>query len=391
MHLVRTLGFILSASSSYLAFGFKLAPFRRSRRDVAYLMLIFVLFLQCLTFSMGVTALTTDRLLGVGNLAILLMHLAAVAYSVSAQVLLLLWTSTPAQARWRVVRWAAYGVAVEVVLVALFVAGGIARLPASDLNTGSNRPLVVGYLLIFMCSQALPCLTIVQQCLTFARRAEPGWLRRALRVLIAAALLLLGYCLSRVMIILLSDVGVDVREWAVLPALLSAAGIVTLNVGLTMQSWGPRWDEARHWFRNYTAYRALYPLWHALYRASPEISLEPPGRSLSDLPYQLHRRVIEIRDGWRALRPYMDEPDGLPARGSSDVAVADSRLPTIEAARIRRALLAKRAGREPELEVVAAGPPGQGEGTPEAEVRWLLQVSREFVQLGSDRPEGERG
>jgi len=89
MNLIRTLGFTVSALSSYLAFGLKVAQFRRTRDDVAYRVLTLVLLLQCLTFSMGVVALTTDRLLGVGNLAILMMHLAALAYCVSAEVLLL--------------------------------------------------------------------------------------------------------------------------------------------------------------------------------------------------------------------------------------------------------------------------------------------------------------
>ncbi|GAB1693721.1 MAB_1171c family putative transporter [Krasilnikovia sp. M28-CT-15] len=391
MNLIRTLGFAISALSSYVAFGFKIGQFRRSRADLAYRSLILVLALQCLTFTMGVVALSTDRLFGVGNLAILLMHLFAVAYCVSAEVLMLLWTSSLADARRRVARWAAYGVAVEVILVALFVVARIDQAAATELNTGSGRPLIVAYLLTFMLSQALPCFTIVRQCVPFSRLAEAGWLRRALRVLAAAALLLLGYCLARVANILLSTGGVDVGAWAVAPAVLSAFGIVTLNVGLTMQSWGPRIDDLRRWLRDYAAYRALYPLWHALYLASPGISLEPPGRSLSDLPYRLHRRVIEIRDGWRALRPYMDEPDGLSGPRSPEADALDGRLPDIEAARLRRALLAKQSGRAPELEVVAAGPPGQQAGTLDAEVRWLRQVSRTFVRLGAGRPDGEKG
>jgi hypothetical protein len=390
MNLIRTLGFTVSALSSYLAFGLKVAQFRRTRDDVAYRVLTLVLLLQCLTFSMGVVALTTDRLLGVGNLAILLMHLAALAYCVSAEVLLLRWTSSLAAARQRVARWITFGAVAAVCLVALFMFARIDRLPATDLNTGSDRPLVISYLLIFMFSQALPCLTIIRQCLPYSRLAEPGWLQRALRVLAAAAALLFCYCLSRVIIILLSTDDIDVGSLAVLPAMFSAIGIVTLNAGLTMQSWGPRVDRARGWLRSYAAYRALYPLWHALYQASPEISLEQPSRSVTDLRYRLHRRVIEIDDGRRALRPYMDEPDGPLTRGSAEATMVDSRLPAMEAARIRRALLAKRAGREPQFDAVAAGPPGQDANTLEAEVRWLCQVSRRFAEHRIDRPNGKR-
>src|SRR3954453_9388515 len=143
MDLVRTLGFTVSALSSYVAFGLKVTQFRRSREDVAYRVLTLVLLLQCLTFSMGVVALTTDQLLGVGNLAILLMHLTALAYCVSAEVLLLRWTSSLAAIRQRVARWIVFGVVAGVGLVALFLLARIDRLPATDLNTGSDRPLVI--------------------------------------------------------------------------------------------------------------------------------------------------------------------------------------------------------------------------------------------------------
>ncbi|MFI5671739.1 DUF6545 domain-containing protein [Streptomyces sp. NPDC051704] len=42
---------------------------------------------------------------------------------------------------------------------------------------------------------------------------------------------------------------------------------------------------------------------------SPDIVPEPPGAApapVSDLNHRLHRRVIEVRDGWRDLRPYID-------------------------------------------------------------------------------------
>jgi hypothetical protein len=386
MDLIRTLGFVASALSSYAAFGLKIAQFRRSRDDAAYRVLILVLLLQCVTFSLGVVALTTDRLLGVGNLAVLLLHLSAVAYCICAEVLLLRWTSSLAAARPHVIRWIAFGAVAAGCLVMLFVGARIDRLPATDLNTGSDRPLVIAYLLIFMLSQALPCLTIIRQCVPYSRLAEPGWLQRALRVLAAAAALLLGYCLSRVTIILLSTEDVGVGDAAILPSLFSAAGIVTLNVGLTMQSWGPRLGRVQRWFADYAAYRALYPLWQALYQASPEISLEQPSRSLTDLAYRLHRRVIEIDDGRRALRPYMEES----ARSTAGSTMVDDRLPEIEAARIHRALQAKLAGRELQFDVDAAGPPGQDANTLGAEVRWLRQVSRSFAEHRIDRPDGEQ-
>ena len=54
------------------------------------------------------------------------------------------------------------------------------------------------------------------------------------------------------------------------------------------------------WF----AYWRLYPLWHLLRQAVPEIELPPEPGMRWNIRYRLHRRVIEIRDAQLVLRPY---------------------------------------------------------------------------------------
>lgn len=70
--------------------------------------------------------------------------------------------------------------------------------------------------------------------------------------------------------------------------------------------WG-RWVAWRAW---YGASRRLEPLWRALYRVEPGLSLLPPPRRTGawliwrDLPFRVSRQVTEIRDWSRLLRPY---------------------------------------------------------------------------------------
>jgi hypothetical protein len=66
------------------------------------------------------------------------------------------------------------------------------------------------------------------------------------------------------------------------------------------------------WTRRYRAYRRLYPLWQALFRAHPEMPLLMPPGPLTDaltvrhLNQRLRQRAIEIHDGLLVLRDHMD-------------------------------------------------------------------------------------
>ncbi|SDW77399.1 hypothetical protein SAMN05421504_1011470 [Amycolatopsis xylanica] len=376
MNTLRLACFVLAAASSYLSLGYKLVQFRRSRRDPVYLTLMATLLFMCLTFTMGAVALSTDTLFGVRNLAILLMHLSAVIFCVTAEILLLQWSNSPEQSRRKIRVWLSAGLALLVVLVVLFLLADAIHKPASALGGGSGDPLILTYLLVFIASQTLPCVTIFEQCLRYSRITEKPWLRRTLRTFAVGSVLLFCYCVSRTVNILSPLFGVELGEWQALASIFSGLGIFVFSVGVTMPSWGPQLANLASWIRNYSSYKALYPLWHALYETSPGIALEnAPSSSVTDLRYRLHRRVIEIRDGWRALRPYMDPatvtPDGDAARAH------------VEAAKIKQAIQAKQAGQAPEPDHEPADFDEHNADTLAAEVSWLRQVSLAYGRLGS--------
>ncbi|MFI5683413.1 MAB_1171c family putative transporter [Streptomyces sp. NPDC051636] len=381
MNTTRTLCFVIAALSSYAALVYRLCQARRSWKDNAYRTLVVTLLFQCLTFTMGAVAMGSKRFLGVGNLAILVMHLSAVAFCVSAQIILLRWATADEEAVRKTRYWLITGIVLDALLTALFfLADGPGR-PASDFDTGSGRPLVLTYLLVFIVSQAVPCVTIFRQCGPYARMTDKASLRQALRLLSVAAVVLFLYCLARTVNILTAARGIDIGVWKVAASVFSAAGIVTLSLSLTMPSWGPSAARLLEWARSYRSYRALYPLWRDLYEASPDIVLEPPGASVSDLNYRLHRRVVEIRDGWRDLRPYIDRTangvDG-PDQGASE----ESRQALAEAAQIRQALHAKRTGTIPDHNKDAGDFEDRDTDNFTAEVAWLTKVASAYSKLG---------
>ncbi|MEU5268886.1 MAB_1171c family putative transporter [Streptomyces hygroscopicus] len=386
MNTIKTLCFVIAALSSYAALVYRLFQIRRSRRETAYRTLVITLALQSLTFTMGAVAMGSDRFLGVGNLAILVMHLSAVAFCVSAQIILLRWATDAEEAGRKARYWLITGIGLTVLLTALFlVADGPGR-PASDFNTGSGQPAVLTYLLVFMVSQAVPCVTILRQCGRYARMASKTSLRQALRLLSVAAVILFLYCAARVVNVLTAACGIDIGAWTLAASVFSALGIVTLSLSLTISSWGASVTKLLEWARGYRSYRALYPLWRDLYESSPDIVLEPPGAgaSVSDLDYRLHRRVIEIRDGWRELRPYIDRTAG----GGDGAGAGDSeetRQAFAEAAQIRQALHAKRTGTVPADNADTGDFEDRDTGNFTAEVVWLTKVASAYRRLGKAR------
>ncbi|MBP8537026.1 MAB_1171c family putative transporter [Streptomyces sp. MK37H] len=384
MNSIKTLCFVIAALSSYAALVYRLFQVRRSWRDSAYRTLLITLLLQCLTFTMGAVAMGSERFLGVGNLAILVMHLSAVAFCVSAQIILLRWAADAEESGRKARYWLITGIALNALLTALFfIADGPGR-PAEDFNTGSGRPLVLTYLLVFMVSQAVPCVTILRQCGPYARMASKTSLRQALRLLSVAAVILFLYCLARVVNVLTAACGLDIGAWTLAASVFSALGIVTLSLALTISSWGPSATKLLEWARGYRSYRALYPLWRDLYESSPDIVLEPPGAAVSDLNYRLHRRVIEIRDGWRELRPYIDRTtngDGETGPGGSE----ESQQAFAEAAQIRQALHAKRTGTIPDDNADTGDFEDRDTDNFTAEVVWLTKVASAYRRLGKAR------
>ncbi|MET9608463.1 MAB_1171c family putative transporter [Streptomyces sp. NPDC006512] len=384
MNTIRTVCFVIAALSSYAALVYRLCQGRRSRRDGEYRTLIATLVFQCLTFTMGAVAMRSESLLGVHNLAILLMHLSGVALCVSAQVIFLRWAAVGAEAARKTRFWVLTGFGLDALLTALFFLADGPRRCATEFD-GSGDPLLLVYLLAFIASQAVPCVTMVRQFGPYARMTDNASLRHGLRTLSVAAVILLVYGAVRTVNVLTLAAGADTGAWReAVASVINTLGIVALSLSLTMSCWSPWTTRCVEWTRSYRSYRALYPLWRDLYESSPDIALEPPGTSVRDLDYRLHRRVVEIRDGWRDLRPYIERgTGGAPAVAGDGGGPAgeEFRQAFTEAAQIRQALRAKRAGTIPRDNKDAGDFDDRDTNNFSAEVAWLTQVAAAYSKL----------
>jgi hypothetical protein len=216
-----------------------------------------------------------------------------------------------------------------------------------------------------------------------ARLIDRRWLQRGLRLLAVGCGADLASCLALAVfaVALRFDVMVTAAQQA--ETVSAFVGAVVIAVGATMPAWGPRVDRI-------VSYRRLRPLWLAVCQASPEVVLDPPHSSRADqwkpwdLNFRLYRRIIEIRDGCLALRPYLDEAVAARARQRGrDAGLAGTELhASVEAATLAAAIGAKTSGRpgveRPVLLLNTAG------GSDLAgELAWLTRVASAFAKTGA--------
>lgn len=128
----------------------------------------------------------------------------------------------------------------------------------------------------------------------------------------------------------------------------------------------------------WSAYWRLYPLWDALRQAIPEIELPPEPGTRWNIPYRLHRRVIEIRDAQLVLKRYSrsEVADKAAAAAKSAGLSAVKVAAVVEAAVIVDSLHSHFRGSPPRAEDI---PPEQVNMTPgndiRAEVAGLVLIS----------------
>jgi hypothetical protein len=258
--------------------------------------------------------------------------------------------------------------------------------PSDFMTRYGNAPFILEYRLVFLLYLGFALVNVIRLCWRYARLADRPALRMGLRIDAAGALVGLGYVAHEAARIATSRLGLGypVEDLDGLTQLLVAVSITLIVVGSTVPSWGAHVGIPAlfGWIDRHRALRQLYPLWRLLCNAAPEIALEPPRSALADavdvrdLGFRLYRRVVEIRDGELALRPYLDAEVVERVRHLvSELRVPDQHTSdTLEAACLAAALRAKALG----LRAHRPASVGSGSGVPlvAAEAASLVRVAR---------------
>jgi hypothetical protein len=252
-----------------------------------------------------------------------------------------------------------------------------------------DSPLVTGYLLVFSGYLGVALIDVLRGGLRYAPKAGTA-VSVALHLIAIGCVFGLLYVaekLAYLTAVLFGGSPSAEAESAVARMLAVMGGLFVL-AGSLVPAVYPRWRSAAHWAHTYIAHRELYPLWSALYEVTPEIALDPAGSELRDrlrvrdLDFRLCRRVIEIRDGCLALRPFLDAAVARQAREDALERGLDDRgvEAFVEARALAAGVESARQQRAP-AEVSRSSELG-GEDFA-SEVEWLLQVAR--VPPGADQ------
>ncbi|MEV6927775.1 MAB_1171c family putative transporter [Dactylosporangium sp. NPDC051485] len=376
----------LCALAGYATAVYKVRDLRRDPANPALIALTVARLFPALSFTFAIPAvyLAFDRLTGVDNLASLMVYVLMVANSVTAQVLLLLWSRPAATAR-AAVRWRLTGFGVVMAAtVALFLAASHQGEHAIDFDvTFARQWSTAAFLVLYLTAFAVGLALSARMTWRFSRVVTQRWLRRGLVLNAVGAGLGLAYAAGKMVSIVARWLGSDALDlvnilWA--PA-IACVGAILIAVSSSLPAWAPDVEAAVVRWRRY---RRLEPLWRAVRDAKPAVVLDPRTGRLDRwdprrLDERLYRRVIEIRDGLLAARPGFSEPAAARARARAAAAgLPPEELAAVaEAARIAPALhLAPRWTAEPD----GADPSAQAPEPPvaddaDAEAEWLCRVA----------------
>ncbi|MBW5486477.1 MAB_1171c family putative transporter [Streptomyces bambusae] len=380
------------------AFAYRLPDLVRRRHDVALWALCTYFLCSGISFlvDLDLLRLHISAFFGLPNITSLITQVAVVVLTAAQQVVLVYWSSPPAEAPGMARRRVAFFGAALCVLVAASLAVG----PATKSETATSTILLSiqdGRYALYMSFYLLICAVgqfeTVRLSLRFTRVANRQWLAFGMRTVTVGASMILVYCVTRGIQIAGTRLHFDAAALDPVQWTCGSVGALLQIVGWTIPAWGIRITRARGWIDSYRSYLRLRPLWYALHRASPDIALDPPRSWPRDLlptrdpHYRLYRRVIEIRDGQLMLRSCLSLDDFVREARSLDLP-EDPASPLGEALQVRAAL-----SRRPEAEADEAGgadgAAADGDGLParpeyedfREEVAWLTEVAASFTAL----------
>jgi uncharacterized protein DUF6545 len=353
---VRTVLLLSMFASQALAFVVKFRDLRRNPGSPFLRRLCVALALSAAAALAGVPVVLTFLEISTGIPAIWLLGL-IVASSAAMQATLQLWMRPPHQARRGIrIEVAVYGAAIATMIALSCLSRGHV---APSLITENEQapealwgvtPYVRDAFLVYFAAMIFGTAEATRIFLGSARLVDRHWLRHGLLTLAAGSAMFLVYLLA--MTVYVVALRFDLRLTAVHDGsiVVAAVSTVIIGVGITVPVLGPRWDRL-------LAYRRLEPLWLALRRAAPDVVLEPPWSTRLDawstrnLDFRLYRRVIEIRDGALAVRPYFDPDVAASARKLATLAqLPAAQVETaVEAAQLRLAVRARAAGHPPSV------------------------------------------
>ncbi|WP_213451251.1 MAB_1171c family putative transporter [Rhizomonospora bruguierae] len=320
-----------------------------------------------------------DTWLGVPNFAELAGHAMILVSAWQAQAILAFLIYPPPTARRKVVLRGAL-VLVTVALMAVFftLAPVDLDVPQRFTSVYATAPWIVPYWTVFLIAVDVILIDMVRLVWRYARRTNREHLRFGLQLVAVGGIFGVLYWVQWLIYLVLRHAEIQP------PAALHAVGTVCELSGIVFTVVGSGYPAIGRrlrirtpggWWADFQRYRQLYPLWHALTSATPEIVLSQPPRPVIDVRFWLNRRVIEIEDGLLQLgrRQAGADPLSIGAPPAAD--------PVAWARAIRVALDDRTAVLPTGLPAERSSPAPEADDDHAARLAWQLRVGRAFARL----------
>ncbi|MBB4854771.1 hypothetical protein HNP40_002163 [Mycobacteroides chelonae] len=307
-----------------------------------------------------------DSLVGVHNIGRLVLNLSGgMAWAACVLTVITFWGESGPRAVQRTRLWAWMAVGVGAALTLCWFVAPTYELPQDFYASHGNKPAWVAYMLIYLITYGLAALLIVIKCLQYARFHDVAWLRRSMLLTAAGAAMCVAFCIMRAHSAIYGMITNDSYSWQRLAPLAATIGQIFIVIGLAGPSFSQLFSAIRQRIQTFRWHRQLEPLWTALYEGNTQIALASPNAAIGDHNYRLYRRIVEIRDGLSAIRPYIaeDTSSTSPAR-------------QIHSA-IKQQRIAPRSQMRSGIKII-----GEFAGANrKQELQWLLEVSHGLQQI----------
>lgn len=362
-----------------LVFVYQLPRIAAAPRDRAALALIIGAAASAIGWMVTAPGLSRslDRWTGLTDISALIVQLlAAAVFSPALLIAVITWSHPSAAAR-RESRYAViYGLIVASIMSALWV---VAAADDTHPLAHLDRPIVMVYRVFYLISFDVGLVMLIRLSAGYARLSDDRWLRRGLRVAAVGASGYLIVSAARLFSIPARWLGHDPAAWEPLAGLGIRLGALGILVGLTLPSLAASGRRCGAWWRQVRSARTLRTLWRDLTDAFPQARLfgdeltQLSYLRVAELDYLVSRYVIEIRDCWRALRPYLPEP---PDRVDT---MSERQLADAAAASLRIALLAKASGHPGTIVSAVCTLERLETADLEDDIAWLVRVGRAYA------------
>jgi hypothetical protein len=307
-----------------------------------------------------------DNLVGVHNMGRLVLNLSGgMAWTACVLIVITFWGESGHRAVQRARLWIGMAVAVGGALTLCWFVAPTSELPQDFYASHGAKPAWVAYMMIYLITYGLGALLIIVKCLQYARFHDVAWLRRSMLLTAAGATMCLLFCIMRAHSAIYGMITNDSYSWQRLAPPAATIGQILIVIGLAGPSFSQLVSSTRQRIQTYRWHHQLEPLWTALYEGNSQIALAPPRAAIGDHNYRLYRRIVEIRDGLSAIRPYL-------AEDSSTTSAARQIHSAIEQQRT-----APRSESSSGAKIIGEHP---GANRKE-ELSWLLAVARELQKI----------